>query len=260
MAEEESSEWSPEVASASLYETSLALVGWPCWTWGFLAPELTPGRTSSATQPQRVLSRLQAQGDARLESNVAVKGLGRAAGNGFSLNSRRSWMLGVGALLALTLGRPARAADEVDVYFGSGNFFRMQHEFVMKEALELGRREGDITSLAGYAGGKKAGPLERLCYNGLLGAPDHVSLGHAQVVRVTVPSAKLPDFTKTFLAQLPERQKATQGPQYRAAIGLRGGMDSKYFPLIQEVCEGKVKLVNGEGNEPDTFDTDVVYV
>lgn len=31
----------------------------------------------------------------------------------------------------------------------------------MKEALELGRREGDITALAGYAGGKKAGPLER---------------------------------------------------------------------------------------------------
>ena len=31
----------------------------------------------------------------------------------------------------------------------------------MKEALELGRREGDITSLAGYAGGKKTGPLER---------------------------------------------------------------------------------------------------
>ena len=31
---EESSEWSPEVASASLYETSLALVGWPCWTGG----------------------------------------------------------------------------------------------------------------------------------------------------------------------------------------------------------------------------------
>ena len=30
--------------------------------------------------------------------------------------------------------RLARAADEVDVYFGSGNFFRMQHEFALASA------------------------------------------------------------------------------------------------------------------------------
>lgn len=108
--------------------------------------------------------------------------------------------------------------------------------------------------------GRRLALLERLCYNGLLGAPDHVSLGHAQVVRVTLPTGKISDFTKTFLEQLKERIQAQQGPQFRAVIGIRGGMNSEYYPLISEACDGKVKLVKGEGNEPDTFGTDTVYV
>eukprot|EP00913_Durusdinium_trenchii_P002799 g2590.t1 len=154
----------------------------------------------------------------------------------------------------------ARAESEVDVYFGTGAFARLQHELVMKEALELGRREGDITALAGYAGGKKAGPLERLCYTGLLGAPDHVSLGHAQVVRVTLPPSRIADFTKTFLDQVKERRTVLQGSQYRAVIGLRGGIDSPYFSQVSAACDGQVKLVRGMGNEPDTFGSDTVYV
>lgn len=176
--------------------------------------------------------------------------------------SSRRWMVAGAALLgALSFSTLARAADpEVDLYFGTGTFYRLQHELVMKEALELGRREGDITALAGYAGGKKAGPLERLCYNGLLGAPDHVSLGHAQVVRITLPTGKISDFTKTYLDQIKERKLAQQGSQFRAVIGIRGGMSSQYYPQIQEACEGRVKLAKGEGNEPDTFGTDTVYV
>eukprot|EP00435_Cladocopium_sp_Y103_P065809 s241_g27.t2 len=101
---------------------------------------------------------------------------------------------------------PRRAAGpEVDIYFGSGTFYRLQHELVMKEALELGRREGDITALAGYAGGKKAGPLERCL----------------------------------------ERQLGCRGLHTMSAFH---GAFSVKSALI------------GEGNEPDTFGTDTVYV
>merc|ERR1712137_555377 len=76
------------------------------------------------------------------------------------------------AAMLVIVGRPlAVAAKEVDVYFGVGNFFHLQHELVLKEALDLTRREGDITAVAGYAGGTKVGGLDRVCYSGLAGAP-----------------------------------------------------------------------------------------
>lgn len=165
------------------------------------------------------------------------------------------------ALLFGSSSQAVVAESEVDIYFGAGNFWRLQHEFVMKEALDLGRREGDITSVTGYAGGKRVGELDRICYSGWLGAPDHVSLGHSQVVQVSVPVEKIKDFVQLYLDEgVSKRKMSEKGPQYRAVIGLRGGMKSKYFPAIQEACEGKIKIVKGEGNEPDNFEKGTLYL
>ena len=60
--------------------------------------------------------------------------------------------------LALTSGALASNADEgdelIDVYFGCGCFWHVQHEFVECERRVLGRSDMEITARAGYAGGK----------------------------------------------------------------------------------------------------------
>lgn len=42
----------------------------------------------------------------------------------------------------------------IDVYFGCGCFWHVQHEFVVAERNILGRSDDQLTSRAGYAGGK----------------------------------------------------------------------------------------------------------
>lgn len=165
-------------------------------------------------------------------------------------------VLAVGLLVV-----PGKAvAKEVDVYFGSGNFYRLQHEFVLKEALALDRRAGDITSVAGYAGGTRVGELDRICFSSFGGSPDYKQLGQAQVVRVTLPDDAIPDFARIYFDELPNRKSFEQGGHYRAAIGLRGGVKSPVFPLIERANNGRLKLVAGEGDEPDTYGGDTVYV
>ena len=44
----------------------------------------------------------------------------------------------------------------IDVYFGCGCFWHVQHEFVEAERKILGRADDQITSRTGYAGGKAA--------------------------------------------------------------------------------------------------------
>ena len=66
--------------------------------------------------------------------------------------------LGMGANIALNNPAPAFAetatgGDIVDVYFGSGCFWHVQHEFVEAERKYLSRNDGQLTALAGYAGG-----------------------------------------------------------------------------------------------------------
>ena len=46
------------------------------------------------------------------------------------------------------------ATDLVEVYFGLGCFWHMQHEFVMAEKNFLFRTDDELTSYAGYAGGR----------------------------------------------------------------------------------------------------------
>ena len=47
------------------------------------------------------------------------------------------------------------AANMQDVYFGAGCYWHVQHESVQAEREKLGRKDNELTSLTGYAGGTK---------------------------------------------------------------------------------------------------------
>jgi len=56
------------------------------------------------------------------------------------------------------------ATDLVEVYFGLGCFWHMQHEFVSAEKNYLFRTDDELTSYAGYAGGMSN---QTVCYHNL---------------------------------------------------------------------------------------------
>jgi len=149
---------------------------------------------------------------------------------------------------------------EVDIYFGVGNFNHLQHEFVMKEAVDLGRRGGDITSYTGFAGGLEVGELDRICYRDIPGFPNYARLGHCQVVSMSIPEARLPDFVTVFLDEVAKRKLAEKGNQYRPVIGIKKGVKAPLFPVIEQAGQGRWRFTPGQGNDSDVFGKDEVYV
>ena len=80
--------------------------------------------------------------------------------------TRRSFLAGAAAAPLLSsaalLVRPSPAAgagpDElIDVYFGCGCFWHVQHELLVAERKILGRKDADLTARCGYAGGLSTG-------------------------------------------------------------------------------------------------------
>ena len=75
------------------------------------------------------------------------------------------------------LARSATDEELIDVYFGCGCFWHVQHEFVEAERKILGRLDDEITARAGYAGGK-AGALDgKVCYHNAANIADYGKLG-----------------------------------------------------------------------------------
>ena len=100
-------------------------------------------------------------------------------------NFSRRGALGAAGGAALGAALPAHAVEEEDVkvYFGAGCFWHVQHEFVLKEAAELGRSGAAFSAVTGYAGGTGT---ERglVCYHNGRGVSDYGRLGHAEAVQV----------------------------------------------------------------------------
>ena len=102
------------------------------------------------------------------------EGEGKAIGTGTTLmDNRRSFMnklmvmgggVGSGAMMNMNPSWSEAAAmdddsnsnsnnDLVDVYFGVGCYWHIQHEFVEAERTLLNRSDSQLTSRTGYAGG-----------------------------------------------------------------------------------------------------------
>ena len=130
-----------------------------------------------------------------------------------SVSSRRAWLRGLIALpfVGSELVRrpiPAEAAEtEQDVYFGVGCFWHIQHEFVVAERSVLQRGDSQLTSRAGYAGGKAVGDGGRVCYHNILSVADYGRLGHGEVVGISLPDDQVVPFTKFYFSLFNPRTK-----------------------------------------------------
>lgn len=173
--------------------------------------------------------------------------------------------LTVVAVVASGAARPARADSNVGIFFGQGCFWHLQHEFVKQEEADLGRKGDQITSLVGYAGGKEVGKDGNVCYHNFVMAPDYGQMGHTEVVNVSVPESQVGKFAKEYLdaaVSYPFFRKDPQdrGPEYRSAIGLPGGMEGPLFEQVKVANAGRMQLVKGQGNEPDTVGSKKIWI
>jgi peptide methionine sulfoxide reductase MsrA len=177
---------------------------------------------------------------------------------------------GFAALLAAGVKADAGtcfAAEELQLlYVGAGCFWHVQHEMVLAEHTLLGRSSSSFTAIAGYAGGTKVGAGNLVCYhNQKARDTDYGKLGHTEVVAVRVPSHRVADFTRQFLAlfdvQGLRSDPQDKGGEYRSAIGLRDGLRHPIVPLLKtQAAKRGMRLVEGVGDEGDTLQERIIYV
>jgi len=192
-----------------------------------------------------------------------------AASSSEDVATRRSFLAGIAtastlASIATSYPSPASAAaniDEelIDVYFGCGCFWHVQHEFVEAERKILGRSDDQITSRAGYAGGK-AGALDgKVCYHNAANVADYGKLGHAEVVSMKIPSNKFYDFAVEYCKLFDKDgfrpdQFGDRGTEYRNLVGIPGGKNSPLAELLVKasVATGdKLDFAVGRGDDRD---------
>lgn len=168
------------------------------------------------------------------------------------------------ALAALVAAPAAVAAEEITpVYFGNGCYWGRQFDYVNAE-LSMGRDASSLSAVVGYAGGKVPAPAGKVCYYSGPKGSVYEELGHAEVVQVKLQGgeeaaqrqfAKFADtyfkqFRKTPFGML-RLDPQDAGPGYRNVIGIPGGVDSPYFPLLQQANTNNMRLLPGNGNEYD---------
>lgn len=182
-------------------------------------------------------------------------------------SSRRDVLMrGLAAAASVTASlcstSPAYAADDelIDVYFGCGCFWHVQHEFVEAERNILGRSDSDLTSRAGYAGGK-AGALDgKVCYHNAQGVADYGKLGHSEVVGMKIPADKFEAFAVEYFKLFDKDgnrpdQFGDRGTEYRSLVGVPGGKNSPYADMLVKasVATGdKLDFAVGKGDDRDT--------
>jgi len=191
----------------------------------------------------------------------------RAPPPAMALSGRRqACQLGSALAVLSLLPTPAIAADEpVRLYFGAGCFWHVQHEMVLHEALQLKRRGEDITAISGYAGGKALGNGDRVCYHNPMGLADYGSLGHAEVVEVSIGAGSVSDFASKYFSLFGTRgyrhDPQDRGGEYRSVIGLPGGLKSPLYAQVSAAAEGTpMSLIPGKGDEDDTLAAKSVLV
>mmetsp|Transcript_118600 Transcript_118600/g.332106 ORF Transcript_118600/g.332106 Transcript_118600/m.332106 type:complete len:230 (-) Transcript_118600:224-913(-) len=165
--------------------------------------------------------------------------------------------IAVGAAMAAA---GAVASDDMQVYFGCGCFWHMQHGFVQLEESLLGRSGGSISARTAYAGGTQAAADGLVCYHNGAGVADYGKMGHAEAVSLSVPKEHFAEFAARFWQLCPKGQRQDVqdlGGEYRSVIGVPGGLQSD---LASQLHSEGVQLVDGRGNEDDTLNSHKVLV
>ncbi|KAL3822827.1 hypothetical protein ACHAXA_011464 [Cyclostephanos tholiformis] len=133
--------------------------------------------------------------------------------------------------------------DIVDVYFGCGCFWHVQHEFVEAERRILGRTDPELTSGAGYAGG-----------GGGEGCWDTPRSSRCACRRRNSRNSPV-EYCKLFddLGNRPD-QFGDRGPEYRNLVGIPGGTSS---PLAAKLVRASISTGDrldfavGKGDDGD---------
>ena len=183
-------------------------------------------------------------------------------------NNRRSFLSNAIAGVALSTGlaQPAFAADDlVDVYFGVGCYWHIQHEFVVAERNLLNRADNELTSRTGYAGGTATDKEGRVCYHNFKGVADYGKLGHGEVVGMKIPQNQIGNFAKEyfdlFTASGERVDPMDRGGEYRSLLGLPGGSNNAAYPAVEAAATAKgMTLELGKGNDGDTLGLKKVWV
>lgn len=168
------------------------------------------------------------------------------------------------SLLTPGFSSPASANDLIQVYFGVGCFWHIQHEFVEAERRLLNRKDEQLTSRTGYAGGTTT-DKGRVCYHNFKGIADYGKYGHGEVVGMSIPQNQIGSFAKEYFDLFsPKGERVDpmdKGGEYRSLLGLPNGSKNEAYSEVEAAASMKgMTLVKGNGNDPDTFGTKKVYV
>lgn len=176
-----------------------------------------------------------------------------------ALPTRRALLRAAALTVAAPLA-PAVADDElIDVYFGCGCFWHVQHEFVEAERSILGRKDAELTSLAGYAGGNAGLKNGKVCYHNAAMMSDYGSLGHAEVVGMRIPTSSFGAFAEEYCKLFDSKgnrpdQSGDRGPEYRNLVGIPGGTKSplaKTLVAASTRTDDKLDFAVGKGDDAD---------
>jgi peptide methionine sulfoxide reductase MsrA len=178
----------------------------------------------------------------------------------------------IAALAANANTEAAMAVEEsgeeglIDVYFGCGCFWHVQHEFVEAEKKILGRKDDQLTARAGYAGGTAGAVDGKVCYHNAASVADYGKLGHAEVVGMKIPSSKFKDFAVEYFKLFDAKgdrpdQAGDRGGEYRSLVGVPGGAKGPYAKILVDasIATGdKLDFAFGKGDDKDARKTSFV--
>ena len=141
------------------------------------------------------------------------------------------------------------------MYFGAGSFYNIQHELVEAEKRILGRKDKELSSLAGYAGGTKVGAdvknpvIQRspVCFYNVKVSEEYGKLGHSQAVGLKIPRGQFSNFASEYFKLI--NDGAEQDPEFRNIVGIPGGMKSSLFSYLKSQTPKDFELKEGKGDD-----------
>ncbi len=255
----------------SLVVSSLVLLALPSGSraWTTIGSHSHRGNTGIVTIPQqqrKSSSLASASANTRQLLNDCDEGDDAAAA--FThIGSRRSYLSTAAAATMAALVSTSNpqlslaAADNdeiIDIYFGCGCFWHVQHEFVEAERNILHSDE-ELTSRAGYAGGKAGSINGKVCYHNAQNIADYGKLGHAEVVSLRIPTSKFEEFAKEYCKLfdkdgLRPDQFGDRGSEYRNLVGIPGGKSSPLADILVKASMAsgdKLDFAVGKGDDAD---------
>lgn len=174
------------------------------------------------------------------------------------------------ALLAQAEAVLSGADSSLNLFFGLGCYWGSQNLFVERfERSVLGRKDEDITSIAGYAGSDNTGPDGQLCYYNDKNVSYYAALGHGEVTQVDVPTSRLQDAFSVYFSAFVEYDTGLfgrpdyfdRGSGYREQLGFPGGIrNTEIMAAVRAANSINLTLIEGAGSDADTLLTNKVYI